>query len=72
MMYVRQARLLGVPRGRSGGSRRRWKDAEKKRREAKRMRKTGEGEGGLAGGDAAEGGAFAYTLRIIYWRWIYT
>lgn len=54
MMYVRQTRPLGY---REGGSRRRWKDVEEEKGNEK-DEETGEGEGRLAGGDAArdEGG----------------
>lgn len=61
MMYVRQARPLGC-RG--------WEAARRRWRRTKRM-ETGTGEEGsmpLRGGVER---APAYTLRIIYWHWIY-
>lgn len=60
-MYVRQARPLGC-RG--------WEAARRRWRRTKRM-ETGTGEEGsmpLRGGVER---APAYTLRIIYWHWIY-
>lgn len=62
MMYVRQARPLGC-RG--------WEAARRRWRRTKRMERLGRGRRGsmpLRGGVER---APAYTLRIIYWHWIY-
>lgn len=60
MMYVRQARPLGC-RG--------WVAVRRRRcGRTKRMETAGTGEGSMPGGVER---APAYTLRIIYWHWIY-
>lgn len=63
MMYVRQARPLGY-RGWSG-----WLGGGR----GVDGRREGGTDGGRGGGgrDRRGGGALAYTLRIIYWHWIY-